>query len=125
MKRYAIEGTYWHAGDNIYIETQNDDAGITEVCLNDLIKDHIKENSKVTIVVDVNRQNAFEVTNANLDFARHDLNGLIALFEYKNHSMIWQNKTRALCMADCIIDIMTELKETIKSYKFVTGGEHK
>lgn len=54
--RYAIEGMYWSAGDNIYIETQNDDMGITEVCLNELIKDHIKENSKVTIVIDVEKK---------------------------------------------------------------------
>lgn len=51
--RYAIEGMYWSAGDNIYIETQNDDTGITEVCLNELIKDHIEENSKITIIIDV------------------------------------------------------------------------
>lgn len=51
--RYAIEGTYWRAGDNIYIDTQNDDMGYTVVCLNDLIKDHIKEESKVTIIIDV------------------------------------------------------------------------
>lgn len=53
--RYAIEGTYWYAGDIIFIETE--EKGInelpTEVCLNDLIKDHIKENSKVTIIIDV------------------------------------------------------------------------
>lgn len=53
MSRYVIEGMYWRAGDNIYIETQNDEDGITEVCLNELIKDHIKENSKVKIVIDV------------------------------------------------------------------------
>ena len=53
MSRYAIDGTYWCAGDNIYIDTQNDDMGWTVVCLNDLIKDHIKENSHVTIVIDV------------------------------------------------------------------------
>lgn len=50
--RYVVEGTYWYAGDSIYVETQNDECDITEVCLNDLIKDHIKENSKVTIVID-------------------------------------------------------------------------
>lgn len=55
-----------------------------------------------------------EVEN-NLDFARHNMNGLIALFGYESNSMIWNNKTRALCMADCIIDVMTELKETIKN----------
>ena len=51
--RYVIEGMYWRAGDNIYIDTQNDDCGYTVVCLNDLIKDNIKENTNVTIVSDV------------------------------------------------------------------------
>lgn len=54
--RYAIDGMYWSAGDNIYIDTQNDDDGYTVVCLNELIKDHIKENSKVTIVIDVEQK---------------------------------------------------------------------
>lgn len=53
MSRYVIDGMYWNAGDVIYIDTQNDSGGYTVVCLNDLIKDHIKENSKVTIVIDV------------------------------------------------------------------------
>ena len=53
MSRYVIDGMYWSAGDNIYIDTQNDDADWVVVCLNDFIKDHIKENSKVTIVIDV------------------------------------------------------------------------
>ena len=61
------------------------------------------------------RQNRIEEVNRDLDFARHNMNGLIALFGYKSNSMIWNNKTRALCMADCIIDIMTELKGTIKN----------
>ena len=54
--RYVIEGMYWSAGDNIYINTQNDEDGYTVVCLNELIKDHIKENSKVTIVINVEKK---------------------------------------------------------------------
>ena len=61
------------------------------------------------------KQNRIIAVNNDLDFAMHNLNGLIALFGYKSNSMIYNNKTRALCMADCIIDIMTELKETIKN----------
>ena len=61
------------------------------------------------------KQDRIEEVNRNLDFARHNMNGLIALFGYKSNGMIWNNKARALCMADCIIDIMTELKETIKN----------
>lgn len=59
MSRYVIEGMYWKAGDSIYIDTQNDNEGYTVVCLNDLIKDNIKENSKVTIVIDVKSNNDF------------------------------------------------------------------
>lgn len=61
------------------------------------------------------KQDRIAEVNNDLDFARHNMNGLIALFGYKSNAMIWQNKTRALCMADCIIDIMTQLKETIKN----------
>lgn len=53
MSKYVIEGIYWSAGDNIYIDTQNDDDGYTVVCLNELIKDHIEENSNVKIVINV------------------------------------------------------------------------
>ena len=60
-------------------------------------------------------QKKFEEVNRSLDFARHNMNGLVALVGYKSNSMVYGNKTRALCMADCIIDIMTELKETINN----------
>ena len=55
MKRYVVEGLFWYAGDNVYIESEEKgmDGLPTEVCLNDLIKDNIKENTKVTIVIDV------------------------------------------------------------------------
>ena len=53
--RFVIEGMYWRAGDNIYIDTQDDDDGYTVVCLNELIKNNIDENSKVTIVIDVKK----------------------------------------------------------------------
>ena len=61
------------------------------------------------------KQNRIFAVNNDLDFAKHNMDGLIALFGYKSNSMIYNNKARALCMADCIIDIMTELKETIKN----------
>lgn len=51
--KYVIDGMYWSAGDDIFIDTQNDDSGYTVVCLNDLMKDHIKENSRVTVVINV------------------------------------------------------------------------
>lgn len=56
MSKYVIEGMYWSAGDNIYIDTQDDDDGCTVVCLNELIKDHIKQNAKVTIVINVREE---------------------------------------------------------------------
>lgn len=53
MKKYVIEGTYWSAGDSIYIDTQDDNCDYTVVCLNELIKEHIRQNTKVTIVINV------------------------------------------------------------------------
>ena len=52
MTKYIIDGMYWSSGDNIYIDTR-DIKGWTVVCLNDLIKNYIKENSKITITIDV------------------------------------------------------------------------
>lgn len=60
-------------------------------------------------------QKKFEEVNRSLDFARYNMNSLVALFGYKSNSMVYNNKTRVLSMADCIIDIMTELKETINN----------
>lgn len=55
MSRYVIDGRFWYAGDNVYIETE--ERGInglpTEVCLNDFLKEHIKEETEITIVIDV------------------------------------------------------------------------
>lgn len=65
MTRYVIEGLVWWAGDNVYIETEERGPnGLpTEVCLNDLIKDHIKENSKITIVIDFEKPKQGAVNN--------------------------------------------------------------
>lgn len=67
-----------------------------------------------------------------LDFASYDLNGLIALFGYKNSSkMLFLNKTRALAMADSIIEIVSHVKETINNevreteYREGFSGEEK
>lgn len=59
------------------------------------------------------KSDRIEDVNRNLDFAKHNLDGLVALFGYKSNSMIYANKERALCMADCIINIMTVLKDEI------------
>lgn len=50
--RYIIEGTCWRAGNDIYIDAHDDD-GYTIVCLNEFIKHNVKEESKVTIIIDV------------------------------------------------------------------------
>lgn len=55
-----------------------------------------------------------EVSN-DLDFTKHNLDGLIALFGYKSNHMIHSNKAVALSMVDCIINTMTELKMTIQN----------
>ena len=55
--RFVIEGKFWYAGDNIYIETE--EKGVngfpTEVCLNEFIKDNIAEESEITIVIEPKR----------------------------------------------------------------------
>ena len=52
--KYIIKGMYWNAGDDIFIDIQNEDGGKWKtICLNDLMKNGIKENSNVSIVIDV------------------------------------------------------------------------
>lgn len=55
MSRYVIDGRFWYAGDNVFIETEA--IGMnelpTEICLNDFLKEHIKEETEITIVIDV------------------------------------------------------------------------
>ena len=55
MSRYVIDGRFWYAGDNVFIETETRGMnGLpTEVCLNDFLKEHIKEETEITIVIDV------------------------------------------------------------------------
>ena len=55
MTRYVIKGRYWRAGDNIYIDTQNEDMDLVIVCLNDFIKENIDEETKVTVTIDVEK----------------------------------------------------------------------
>lgn len=51
--KYIIKGMYWNAGNDIFIDTQNENEEWVVICLNDLMKNHIKENSRVSIVIDV------------------------------------------------------------------------
>lgn len=51
--RFVIRGVCWNAGNDIFIDAQNENGEWTIVCLNDLMKYCIKENSRVNIVIDV------------------------------------------------------------------------
>ena len=55
--RFVIEGKFWYAGDRLFIEVKEEDLNevYTEVCLNELMQDHIKEESKVRIIIDVKK----------------------------------------------------------------------
>ena len=55
--RFVIEGKFWYAGDRIFIEIKEEDLNevYTEVCLNELMQDHIKEESEVRIIIDVKK----------------------------------------------------------------------
>ena len=57
MKEFVLEGKFWFAGDRLFIEEKDEYAKevYTEVCLNDLMKDHIKEESEVRIIIDVKK----------------------------------------------------------------------
>lgn len=50
-----------------------------------------------------------------LDYSRHQLNSLIALFSYNDLGMMKLNKTRALCSLDCIKTMVNEVEEYINS----------
>lgn len=52
---FAIDGVFWSAGDNVYIDVKGAE-GYTVVCLNELMKRNIKENSKVTVTIDIKDQ---------------------------------------------------------------------
>lgn len=54
MSKYVVEGKFWYAGDRVFIETEEKDMnGLpTEVCLNDLLKDNIAEESEITIIIE-------------------------------------------------------------------------
>ena len=55
MKEFVLEGKFWYAGDRLFIEVKDELAKevYDEVCLNDLMKKHIKEESKVTITINI------------------------------------------------------------------------
>jgi hypothetical protein len=56
MERLLLAGKIRWVGDNIYIKTEKyygKQKKYEEVCLNDYIKEKIKEKSKVVIAIDV------------------------------------------------------------------------
>lgn len=60
-------------------------------------------------------QKRFEEENVMLEFAKHHFDGLICIFKQKNNAMLHSNKERLLCMIDIIINVLTELKQTISN----------
>ena len=57
MSRFVVEGKFWYVGDKIFIETEEKGMNEipTEVCLNDLLKDNVAEESEITIVIDTKK----------------------------------------------------------------------
>lgn len=53
MKRFAIEGQFWSAGDINYIDIKNDDGSYTVVSLNDFMRNNIEQEAKLSIIIDV------------------------------------------------------------------------
>lgn len=55
MDRYILGGQIWWAGNNIYIETEKyfGEQKFEEICLNDYLKEKVKENSKIVITIDI------------------------------------------------------------------------
>lgn len=55
MEKLILDGRIWWAGDNIYLEREKyyGELKWEEICLNDYIKEKIKENSKVVITIDI------------------------------------------------------------------------
>lgn len=50
---YVVKGMYWNAGDELFVDTKDENGEWKVVCLNDLIKNNIKPNSNVSIVINV------------------------------------------------------------------------
>ena len=59
------------------------------------------------------RQEVIAEVSLDLDFARENLNTLIALFRSGSNKLIWDNKQVALTAADSIIKTMVELRGTV------------
>lgn len=55
--RFVLEGKFWYAGDRIFIEVKEEylNEVYTEVCLNELMQNNIKEESEVRIIIDVKK----------------------------------------------------------------------
>ena len=48
-----INGMLWWAGDNVYVDVYEGAGVWNVVCLNDYLKTHIHENSRVKITIEV------------------------------------------------------------------------
>lgn len=49
--KLTIKGSFWSAGDNIYVDVWTPEDGWKCVCINDLLKDNIPQNRIVEIEV--------------------------------------------------------------------------
>ena len=87
-----------------------------EVCENWKTETEDMENIKMD-------QKCFEEEIRKLKFAKHDLDGLVALFSYRDNNMLQLNKVRALCMADVVIETRQEFKEIIKNDRGESDGD--
>ena len=57
MKKYIIQGRFWSASDDIYIQSKNDQGKWNEINLNSFIKENIEQESNICITIDVKDKN--------------------------------------------------------------------
>lgn len=59
------------------------------------------------------KKEKFSELERDLDFAKYNFDGLIALIGYRSNSMMFNNKNRAIAMADTVISAMNNLKNAV------------
>lgn len=59
------------------------------------------------------KKEKFTELERDLDFAKYNFDGLIALIGYRSNSMMFNNKNRAIAMADTVISAMNNLKNAV------------
>lgn len=51
--KLIIHGMFWSAGDNIYIDVRDNEGKCKCVCINDLMKEHIEQNTILDIEITI------------------------------------------------------------------------